>query len=266
MYEFIYARAATLSDALEALAEDDDAILMAGGQTLVPTLKQRLAAPSSILDISRIDALRGISVEGDRVRIGAMTRHVEVAGSGDLRAVLPGLCELAGEIGDPHVRHRGTIGGSIANNDPAADYPGACLALGATISTDRRDLPAEEFFTGLFETALEPGEIVTAVTFPVPERMAYAKFPNPASRYALVGVCVALTADGPRVAVTGSGQEGVFRWTDAEQALARFEPGAIDGLEIDPDLLSSDIHAGADYRAGLIVVMARRAVAAALSR
>jgi carbon-monoxide dehydrogenase medium subunit len=183
-----------------------------------------------------------------------------------VRAVVPGLAELAGLIGDPHVRHRGTIGGSIANNDPAADYPGACLALGATIITDRREIDAGDFFSGLFETALEPGEILTAVSFPVPEKMAYAKFPNPASRYSMAGVCVALTAEGPRVAVTGSGQNGVFRWSDAEAALARFEIGALDGLEISADDLISDIHAQADYRASLISVMAKRALQAAVAR
>jgi|TARA_R110002126_G_scaffold86592_1_gene208983 carbon-monoxide dehydrogenase medium subunit len=266
MYEFSYNKAANLEAAVAALKEDEDAILMAGGQTLIPTLKQRLAAPSAIHDISRIEALRGITCDGGVVRIGAMMRHAEVAGSDIVHANIPGLAELAGNIGDPHVRHRGTIGGSVANNDPAADYPGACLALSATIHTDRREILAEAFFVGLFETALFEGEIVTAISFPVPLRMAYAKFPNPASRYALVGVCAALTSEGPRVAVTGCGQEGVFRWNEAEAVLENFDPDALEGLEPDANSLSADMHAQSDYRAHLAAVMARRAVTAANRR
>ena len=266
MYSLSYMRASSVAQAAEALAADSDAILLAGGQTLIPTLKQRLAAPSLLVDISRIEQLRGIQRYDETVVIGAMTRHFEVATSDVVRAAIPGLAELASQIGDPHVRHRGTIGGSVANNDPAADYPGACLALGATIRTDRREIAADNFFVGLFETTLDAGEILTSVSFPIPTKMAYAKFPNPASRYSLVGVCVALTMAGPRVAVTGSGMQGVFRWKEAEAALARFEANALDGLEIGPDNLSSDIHAQADYRASLISVMAKRAVQAANDR
>lgn len=267
MYDFDYVKAASVAEAAAALAGDEDAVLIAGGQTLIPTLKQRLAAPSKVIDISRIPELTGIRREGGALVIGAMTTHAEVAGSDVVKAAIPGLAELAAHIGDPHVRHRGTIGGSVANNDPAADYPAACLALGATIVTDRRSLPAAEFFTGLFDTAREEGEIVTAVSFPVPLRMAYAKFANPASRYAMVGVCAALTAEGPRVAVTGAGDEGVFRWEEAEAALAgAFDVAALEGLEKDPGGLNADIHAQADYRAHLIGVMTRRAVAAANAR
>lgn len=266
MYEFSYLKASSLAAAVEALEDDEDAVPLAGGQTLIPTLKQRLAAPSSVVDISRLEDLRGIRRDGDRLVIGAMTRHAEVAASDIVRAVIPGLAELAGLIGDQHVRHRGTIGGSIANNDPAADYPAGLLALGATIATSRRNLTAEAFFTGLFETALEPGEIVTAISIPIPAKMGYAKFPNPASRYAMVGVCAALTGDGPRLAVTGAGDAGVFRWREAEAALSGFVPAALDGLQPDTDGLISDIHAQADYRAALIAVMARRAVEAANAR
>lgn len=267
MYDFDYVKAASVAEAAKLLAEDDEAVLIAGGQTLVPTLKQRLAAPTRVIDISRLAELIGIRREGDALVIGAMTTHYEVANSELVKTAIPGLAELASHIGDPHVRHRGTIGGSCANNDPAADYPGACLALGATVITNQRVLEAGEFFIGLFETSREPGEIVTALSFPIPQKMAYAKFPNPASRYAMAGVCVALTAEGVRVAVTGSGQDGVFRWEEAEAALAKsFDAAALDGLEISPDNLASDIHAQADYRANLIAVMARRAVAAANAR
>jgi aerobic carbon-monoxide dehydrogenase medium subunit len=266
MYDFSYIKATSVAQAAKALADDADAILLAGGQTLIPTLKQRLASPSALVDISRLAELRGISQSDDGILIGSMTPHADVATSDLVRAAIPGLSELAGRIGDPHVRHRGTIGGSVANNDPAADYPGACLALGATIITDRREILADNFFVGLFETTLDPGEILTAVSFPIPVKMAYAKFPNPASRYSMVGACVALTAEGPRVAVTGSGKDGVFRWRDAEAALARFEVSALDGLEVSPYVLNSDIHAAADYRASLIAVMARNALQAAVMR
>ena len=267
MHSFDYIRAGSIAEAAVALAEDPDATLIAGGQTLIPTLKQRLAAPAAVIDISRLPELHGIERDGDTLVIRAMTPHAIVAGSAVARSAIPGLAELAGGIGDPQVRHRGTIGGSVANNDPAADYPAACLALGATIVTERRRIAAEDFFADLFTTALQPGEIVTAVRFPMPRRMAYAKFRNPASRYAMAGVCVAVLDGGPRVAVTGAGQSGVFRWTAAEAALSgRFEPAALDGIEPDPDQLSSDIHAQADYRAALVAEMARRAVAMAASR
>jgi aerobic carbon-monoxide dehydrogenase medium subunit len=265
MYDFSYVKASSVAQAAEVLADDEDAVLLAGGQTLIPTLKQRLARPSALIDISRIEDLRGIRWSGDRVTVGALTRHVEVATSDVVRARIPGLAELARLIGDPHVRHRGTIGGSIANNDPAADLPGACLALEATLITNRREIAAADFFTGLFETALEPGEILTAASFPLPQKMAYAKFRNPASRYAIVGVCVALTDAGPRVVVTGAGKDGVFRWGDAEAALMQFQVGVLDGLEMSSGDLSSDIHAQADYRASLVSVMARRALEAAIA-
>lgn len=263
MYAFDYVRATSLDEATKILGQDEDATLIAGGQTLIPTLKQRLAMPSQVVDISKIDDLRQIRRDGDTLVIGAMVRHAEVEASDVVRDAIPGLAALAGLIGDPQVRARGTMGGSVANNDPAADYPAALLALGATVTTNRREIAADEFFTGLFETAREEGEIVTAVSFPIGQAMAYAKQPNPASRYALAGVCVARSADGPRVAVTGSGNEGVFRWTEAEEALAaRFAPEALDGLEVDPEGLVSDIHGQADYRAALITVSAQRAVKA----
>lgn len=265
MYDFSYKRAGSVAEAEQALTTEDDVIVIAGGMTLIPTLKQRLAAPSALVDISRIAALRGVSRDGDTLVIGAMTTHFEVANSDIVRAAIPGLAHLAAHIGDPHVRHRGTIGGSVANNDPAADYPAALLALGATVTTNRRKLAAGDFFTGLFETALDEGEIVTSVSFPIPKKMAYAKFPNPASRYAMVGVCAALTADGARVAVTGAGEAGVFRWEEAEAALSTFDASVLDGLEKSPEGLNSDIHAAADYRAALIGAMTKHAVTAANS-
>ena len=263
MYEFEYRRAGTIEEAVAALEADEDAVLLAGGHTLIPTLKQRLAQPSAVIDIAHIAGLGGISVDGASVTIGATTIHAEVERSADVARVIPALAALAGHIGDPQVRHRGTIGGSIANNDPTADYPAACVGLGATIHTNRRAIPADDFFTDLFETALEAGEIVTKVTFPAPEKAAYMKFPNPASRYAIVGVFVAKTADGARVAVTGAGP-CVFRVAEMEAALdADFAPEAIADMLIPDDDLNSDIHAGADYRAHLVTVMAKRAVAAA---
>ena len=263
MYDFNYVRVSSLKDAAEQLKKAQDASLLAGGMTLIPTLKLRLAQPSDVIDLSGIKELRGIKTSGTGVVIGAMTPHAEVAVSADVQKAIPALARLAGRIGDPQVRHRGTIGGSVANNDPAADYPAACLALNATIETDRRKIVADDFFAGLFETALEKGEIVTAINFPAPELAAYMKFPNPASRYALVGVFVAKTKAGVRVAVTGAGQGGVFRLPDMEKALgASFTPAALDGIKIAEDGLNSDIHASAEYRAHLIGVMAKRAVQA----
>ena len=223
-------------------------------------MKQRLAAPSALVDLGRIPDLVGIERTPDSLTIGAMTTHAMVAES-------PAIAEMAQIIGDPAVRHRGTLGGSVANNDPAADYPAALLALGATVRTDRREIPAEDYFRGLFETALDAGEIVTAVSFPVPRRAAYQKFRNPASRYALVGVFVAERQSDVRVAVTGAGSDGVFRWTEAETALAQdFAATSLNGMAPPPDGLNGDIHADADYRAHLIGVMARRAVEAATKR
>ena len=263
MYNFAYHRPRTLAEATQLLAANEDAKLLAGGQTFIPTLKQRLAQPSDLVDLSAIAELRGIREEGGGLTIGAMTPHAEVAGSDLVRRVVPALADLAETIGDPQVRNLGTLGGSISNNDPAADYPAGLVALGATVRTSKREIAAEDFFTGMFETALAEDEIVTAVHFPKPEKAAYAKFPNPASRYAIVGVFVARTADGVRVAVTGAGP-CVFRARELENALsADFAPEAVEGVSVSADGLNEDIHASAEYRAHLIKAMAKRAVAAA---
>ena len=261
MYAFDYERPAALEAAV-ALLRDADAKVLAGGQTLLPTLKQRLAQPSLLVDLARIPGLSGVTRTADGVSIGAMTPHAAVATSDLVQEIIPALADLAGLIGDPAVRNRGTLGGSIANNDPTADYPAACLALGATITTTTRSLAAEDFFTGLFETALAEDELVVSVSFPAPRRAAYRKFRNPASRYAMAGVFVAEGADGVRVTVTGAGQGGVFRWEEAEAALtAKFAPEALDGLTLATDALMSDLHGSAAYRAQLASVMAKRAVA-----
>ncbi len=263
MYDFAYHKPGSVADAVKLLGADGDAKAMAGGQTLIPTLKQRLAKPSAVVDLSAIRDLAGISVSGGKVTIGAMTRHVDVASSAEIKKALPALAALADGIGDPQVRNRGTIGGSIANNDPAADYPAACLALGATIKTNSREIPADEFFKGMFETALKPGELIVSVSFPVAEKAAYMKFGQPASRYALVGVFVAKGPAGARVAVTGAAAS-VFRWKEAEAALAKsWSAASIEGLKVAPGGLNGDIHAGPEYRAHLIGVMAKRAIAAA---
>jgi carbon-monoxide dehydrogenase medium subunit len=262
MYDFNYIQANSVDEAVKNHGSASEASYLAGGMTLIPTLKQRLAQPSDLIDLAKIADLSGISVKGNSVRIGAMTRHAQVAESAEIQKAIPALAALAGGIGDPMVRNRGTIGGSIANNDPAADYPSAVVGLGATVHTSKRNIPGDEFFTGMFETALEPGEMVTAVTFPVPEKAAYMKFPNPASRYAIVGVFVSKTGGNVRVAVTGAGP-CVFRAEEMEKALAKdFSPKAIEGIKLSADDLNADIHASADYRAHLIGVMARRAVAA----
>ena len=263
MYAFDYHRPQSLSDAVAGVA-NPDAKALAGGMTLLPTMKQRLASPAALIDLNKVPELSGIAREGDNLVIGAMTRHADVARSDVAQAAIPALAKLAGGIGDPHVRNRGTIGGSIANNDPSADYPAAALALGATIVTNKRRIGAQDYFTGLFETALEPGELITQVSFPIPQTAAYMKFPNPASRYALVGVFVAKTAGAVRVAVTGAGANGVFRVDAFEAALnANFSAAALDGVSVPASGLNSDLHADADYRAHLIGVMAKRAVAAA---
>jgi aerobic carbon-monoxide dehydrogenase medium subunit len=263
MYAFEYHRPETLSAAVGDLA-NPDAKVLAGGMTLLPTMKQRLASPAALIDLRNVRELAVIAREGDNLVIGAMARHAEVAQSSVVQAAIPALASLAGAIGDPHVRNMGTIGGSLANNDPAADYPAAALALGATIVTNTRRIAAPDFFTGLFETALEAGELITEVSFPMPQRAAYEKFRNPASRYAMVGVFVAKTADGVRVAVTGAGASGVFRAEEFEAALnANFSPAALEGVSVSASGLNSDMHADADYRAHLIGVMAKRAVAAA---
>ncbi|PKA42569.1 xanthine dehydrogenase family protein subunit M [Rhizobium sullae] len=264
MYQTNYHRASTVDEAVSMIAGATEGKYVAGGMTLIATMKQRLAAPSDLVDLRHVEAMKGISVEGRRVRIGAAVTHAEVATSTAIGAICPALCELAGGIGDPHVRHMGTIGGSIANNDPAADYPAAMLALNARIITNKREIAADDFFTGLFETALEDGELITAITFEAPEKAGYLKFPNPASRYAMTGVFVARGLGGVRVAVTGAGSNGVFRQPAMEQALsANWSSGAIAGVNVDPAGLMSDLHASAEYRANLVKVMAKRAVAAA---
>jgi carbon-monoxide dehydrogenase medium subunit len=261
MYDFAYEKPSSLADAVKLLTADDEAKALAGGQTFIPVLKQRLNKPSTVVDLSKL-GLSGIAVSGNSVTIGAMTRHADVAANADIKAKIPGLANLASWIGDDAVRHRGTIGGSLANNDPAACYPCAALALGATIKTDKRSIAADDFFQGMFTTALEPGEIITSVEFPIPEKSAYEKFRNPASRYAIVGVFVAKTASGVRLAITGAGQGGVFRHAEMEKALsAKFAPDAIAGIKTPPDDLNGDIHASAEYRAHLIGVIAKRAVA-----
>jgi carbon-monoxide dehydrogenase medium subunit len=264
MYETTYHRAKSLDEAATLFTGASDARYISGGQTLLPTMKQRLAAPSDLIDLTRIAELRGVTVAGDTVTIGAATTHAEVAGSADLKKAMPGLAALASTIGDPAVRHRGTIGGSLANNDPAADYPAAVLALDATIHTNRRMIAAKDFFTGLFATALEEGEIITRVTFPVPAKSAYEKFRNPASRYAMAAAYVAVLKDGSvRVGITGAGNKGAFRETAFEKALsARLAPEALDPLDVDPAGMLSDIHGSAAYRANLVKVTAKRAVAA----
>jgi aerobic carbon-monoxide dehydrogenase medium subunit len=261
MYEFNYHKPASLDEVANLLGANEEAKIVAGGMTLVPTLKLRLAKPSDLVDLAAIPSLRGITDAGDALVIGAMTRHAEVNRSPVVKQGIPALAALAGMIGDPAVRNRGTIGGSISNNDPAADYPAALVGLGATVQTTKRQIAADNFFTGMFETALEPAEIVTSVRFPKTQSACYQKFKNPASRYAIVGVFVARTASGVRVAVTGAGP-CVFRVPAMESALAAsFTPDAIKDIAIPDDGLNSDIHASAEYRAHLVGVMARRAVA-----
>jgi carbon-monoxide dehydrogenase medium subunit len=261
MYEFTYHKPGSLADAAKLLGAED-AKLVAGGMTLVPTLKQRLAKPSDLVDLATIASLKGIKEEGGGVTIGAMTRHIDVHRSSVVKSVIPALAALAGMIGDPAVRNRGTMGGSVANNDPAADYPSAVLGLGATVVTTTREIAGDDFFTGMFETALGQDEIITAIKFPKPQAAAYQKFKNPASRYAIVGVFVARTSGGVRVAVTGAGP-CVFRVPEMEAALGKsFTADAIKDIAIPQDGLNSDIHASAEYRAHLVNVMARRAVAA----
>jgi carbon-monoxide dehydrogenase medium subunit len=264
MYQTTYIRAGSLAEAQHLLHDNPEAKLISGGQTLVPTLRQRLARPSHVIDIAHLAELRGLSQEGDRVVIGAATTHAEVAASDLVRQKIPGLAKLAGLIGDPPVRHLGTIGGSIANNDPAADYPAAVLALNVTVLTSKRTIGADNFFTGLFETALDPEEIVVSVSFPVPRRSAYEKFHQSASRFALVGVFVAVLADGSiRVAVTGAGP-CVFRATSIEAALAAsFTAESAESASVNADGLNSDIHGSAEFRAHLVPVLAGRAVVAA---
>jgi carbon-monoxide dehydrogenase medium subunit len=260
MYDFAYHRPKSLAEAAAALKGKSEGRVMSGGMTLIPTLKQRLAKPSDVVDLNGIKELAGIKVEGSGVTIGGMTRHADVASSADVKGAIPALAYLAGHIGDPQVRNRGTMGGSVANNDPAADYPAAVVALNATVTTNSRKIAADDFFKGLFETALEDGELITSISFPKADKAGYMKFPNPASRYAMVGVFVAKTAAGVRVAVTGAGP-CVFRVKAMEDALAKnFSSDAIKDIKVPADELNSDIHGSAEYRAHLVTVMARRAV------
>lgn len=261
MYDFQYHRPKNLEEASNMLSGGDDPKLVAGGMTIIPTLKQRLAQPSDLIDLADLNELVGIRPQEDAIEIGSMTRHCDVAASEIVSDTIPALSNLANHIGDAQVRHRGTIGGSLANNDPAADYPAGVLGLGATIITDKREIVSDDFFVGLFETELEDEEIIKAVRFPKVEMAAYTKFPNPASRYAIVGVMVAKTLNGVRIAVTGAGDDGVFRVTEMEKALDYdFSSKAIADLDISDESLLSDIHASSEYRAHLIKVMAKRAV------
>ena len=261
MYDFEYHKPKNIDEAAKLLAESEEASIVAGGMTLLPTMKQRLAAPESLIDLSGIPNLVGIGEDGGEVVVGAMTTHMAVATDPTVTKRIPALARLADAIGDPQVRNRGTIGGSIANNDPASDYPAALLGLGATVTTNKRSIAADDFFLGLFETALDEGEIVTGVRFPVPDTAGYRKFHNPASRYAIVGVFVSRKGNDVRVAVTGAGP-CVFRVPEMERALAStWDPSALEGLGIAADELNSDLHASAEYRAHLATVMAKRAVA-----
>jgi aerobic carbon-monoxide dehydrogenase medium subunit len=263
MYDFAYEKPGSLTDAVAVLSADMDAKALAGGQTFIPVLKQRLNKPSTVVDLAKL-GLSGITVSADTVTIGAMTTHAAIASHPQIKAKIPGLQHQAALIGDEAVRHRGTMGGSLANNDPAACYPSALLALGGTITTDRRTIAADDFFQGMFTTALEAGEIITSIALPIPQKSAYEKFRNPASRYAIVGVFVAKFASGVRLAITGASQGGVFRHTAFETALsANFAPEAIAGITTPADDLNGDIHASAEYRAHLIGVVAKRAVAKA---
>ncbi|KIC44776.1 carbon monoxide dehydrogenase [Ruegeria sp. ANG-S4] len=261
MYSFEFEKPSTIADAVAALAAED-AQALGGGQTLIPTLKQRLASPSALVSLSGISEMQGVCVEDDgSVSVGGATTHATVAS--EAANTYPALAALAGQIGDPAVRNRGTIGGSVANNDPAACYPAGVLGSGATIRTNTREIAADDFFEGMFSTALDDGEIITSVRFPVPQAASYQKFLQPASRFALVGVFLARFADGVRVAVTGASEDGVFRWSEAEQALnTSFSPDALMGLHVNPMNMIADLHGSKDYRAHLVSVMTKRAVAA----
>jgi carbon-monoxide dehydrogenase medium subunit len=265
MYETTYHRPSTVAEAAALFAKGSDSKYLAGGHTLLPVMKQRLASPSDVIDLGRIKDLIGIAVSADAVTVKAATTHYDVAGSGPVQKAIPALAHLASMIGDPAVRYRGTIGGSLANNDPAADYPAAVLALGATIKSDKRSIAADDFFKGLFATALADGEIITEVAFPIPAKAGYSKFPHPASRFALTGVFVVKTKAGDvRVAVTGASQSGVMRVPAIEAALkANWSSSALDSVTIPAAGLLTDIHGSSAYRANLIKVMAQRAVTAA---
>ena len=263
MYETTYHRASSVDEAASLFAKGKEAKYLAGGQTLLPVMKMRLASPSDVIDLAKIKDMVGCIATNNGVEIKGATTHHDVSQDAAVRKAIPALCRLASLIGDPAVRNRGTIGGSLANNDPAADYPAAVLALNATVKTNKRTIAADEFFKGLFSTALADGEIITAVSFPVTAKAGYAKFPHPASRFALTGVFVAKTPVGDvRVAATGASQSGVMRVGAIEAALkANWSAGALDGVKVSADGLLSDIHGSSDYRANLIKVMAQRAVA-----
>ena len=264
MHAFEYHRPASTKDALSLASKKSEGRYLAGGQSLVQAMKLRLSSPTDLIDLGSLKELSGIKVSAAAVEIGAMTRHAEVAGSTEVKKAIPALAALVGMIGDRQVRHMGTLGGSLANNDPAADYPAAVLGLGATITTNKRKIEADKYFKGLYETALEPGELITSVSFPVPKRAAYMKFKNPASRFALVGVFVADFGGQARVGVTGAGPS-VFRQAEMEKALtAKFAPESVAGIKVKPDGLNNDLHASPEYRAHLITVMCKRAVEAAL--
>jgi carbon-monoxide dehydrogenase medium subunit len=263
MHNFEYHRPSSLDEVARLLSNSEEAKIVAGGMTLIPTMKQRLAAPGAVIDLSGVSELRGIREEGGAIVVGAMTPHATVASDSTIQAKIPALAALAEGIGDPQVRNRGTLGGSIANNDPAADYPAALVGLGATVKTNKREISADDFFVDMFETALEDDEVVVSVSFPIPEKAGYAKFENPASRYAVVGVFVSQGSQGTRVAVTGAGP-CVFRVAEMENALnGTFDANVLDGISVSADELNTDLHAGAEYRAHLVGVMARRAVASA---
>jgi carbon-monoxide dehydrogenase medium subunit len=264
MYEFKYVRPNSVRQAANMLAKDSEAKILAGGHSLLPAMKLRLARHTQLLDLGRIEGLDTIELKGRSLVIGAMARHVDVANSPVVKESLPALAKLAGEIGDPAVRHRGTIGGSLANNDPNADYPAAVLGLGATVITNKRKIAADDFFKGMFDTALEPDEIIVKVSFPLAKKASYMKFKHPASGFALVGVFVSKRSSDIRVAVTGAGSNGVFRVASFEEALKkRFAAKSIEGMTIPANGMNTDIHGSAEYRAHLVAVMARRALDAA---
>jgi aerobic carbon-monoxide dehydrogenase medium subunit len=264
MYNFTFHRPTTVRQAAGLLARNPDAKLLAGGHSLLPVMKQRLAQPSALVDLSMVEGMSGVELKGRSVVIGAMTRHADVAKSDVLKEAFPALASVPGSIGDPQVRNRGTIGGSIANNDPNADYPAALLGLGATVITNKRRIAADDFFQGMFTTALEEGEIITKISFPIAKKAAYEKFKHPASGFALVGVFVSKRGPDIRVAVTGAGSNGVFRVPSFEEALKkRFAAKSLEGLSIPATGMNADIHASAEYRAHLVGVLARRALAKA---
>ncbi|MFQ5624026.1 MAG: FAD binding domain-containing protein [Paracoccaceae bacterium] len=261
MYDFEFVKPSTVADAVAALAAED-AQALGGGQTLIPALRQRLASPSKLVSLGGIAEMQGVTASGDTLSVGGATTHATVAA--EAAGAFPALAAMAGRIGDPAVRNRGTIGGSVANNDPSADYPAALLATGATVNTNTRAIAADDFFQGMFTTALEDGEIITSVDFPIPQAASYQKFEQPASRFALVGVFVAKSASGVRVAVTGASEDGVFRWSEAEAALtSNFSADAISGLSVAADGMIGDLHGSPAYRAHLVGVLTARAVSAA---